>query len=160
MFKRILFAATREQTLDVAADYVADLARTHGAEVLVFCVAEVPEETYGISKKMTSDKRRANEEHEVAEKVAKWSEAEALVHGLIGEGIKAYSEVAVGRPAKEVLAAAVRFEADLIVIGAPQRSALTALLTGSVAAEVVRKADRPVLCIPYPMAGEDAAEPS
>lgn len=56
-------------------------------------------------------------------------------------------EIAVGRPAEEILAARERLSADLIVIGSRGADALGRAILGSVAGAVVRNAPCPVLVV-------------
>lgn len=56
-----------------------------------------------------------------------------------------------GSPVAEILKAAEHEDVDVIVIGSHGRSALTKLLTGSVAEGVMRKATCPVLIVKQPV---------
>src|SRR5205814_7121380 len=58
--------------------------------------------------------------------------------------------VAVGNPANEVLSLARALNCDVIVMGTHGRTGLDRLLTGSVAEEVLRKADCPVMVVRTP----------
>lgn len=55
-----------------------------------------------------------------------------------------------GEPAHEIVALAKKVEADLIVMGTHGRTGLFRLLMGSVAEQVVRKAECPVLALRQP----------
>jgi universal stress protein A len=57
-----------------------------------------------------------------------------------------------GQPAAEIVAHAARSGADLLVVGAHGHSAVSRLMLGSVAEQVVRRAPCPVLVVP-PAAG-------
>lgn len=60
------------------------------------------------------------------------------------------TEMREGKPATLILEAAVRHQADLIVIGTHGRGGIEDLFLGSVAARVVRKAHCPVMTIRGP----------
>lgn len=69
----------------------------------------------------------------------------------------------IGIPAEEILAFAKTCNADFIVMGTHGRTGLSRLLMGSVAEEVVRKADCPVVTIKQPAKigeGADVEDPS
>jgi len=71
-----------------------------------------------------------------------WLQQLASEAGLDRPGVS--TQVKAGDPADEILAAAERLDADLIVMGSSARG-LRAALLGSVAREVIRSAKRPVL---------------
>ena len=53
-----------------------------------------------------------------------------------------------GNPVVEILAAADRINADLVVMGTHSKGALKYALLGSVAEKVLRKSHRPTLVVP------------
>lgn len=65
-------------------------------------------------------------------------------------GIEVTSEVRVGSAAPELVEAAVKQGAGLIVIGTRGRSGLSRLLAGNTAEALVRETPVPVLCVPVP----------
>jgi nucleotide-binding universal stress UspA family protein len=67
--------------------------------------------------------------------------------GLRARGVEASWEVRVGRPEKEILAAARCAGADLIAMSTHGRSGVERLLFGSVAEQVLRQAEIPVFLI-------------
>lgn len=71
------------------------------------------------------------------------------------EGVEVQGELLEGVPAEEIVEAARRRDADLVVVGTLGRSGVRHLLQGSVAGKVVRLSRRPVLTI-----GPDDAPPS
>jgi nucleotide-binding universal stress UspA family protein len=54
-----------------------------------------------------------------------------------------------GKPAEEIVRRAREIGAELIVLGTHGRSGLAHALFGSVAEQVVRRADRPVVMVPF-----------
>lgn len=65
-------------------------------------------------------------------------------------GVTVTTLTRAGRPASEILDAAAEGAVDLIVLGTHSRTRVDRLAMGSVAAAVVRDADRPVLTVPSP----------
>ncbi len=64
--------------------------------------------------------------------------------------VKFEHHLVVGDPAREIVRLAAGEGADLIVMGTHGRGGLTRLLMGSVAEEVVRRAECPVLTVKQP----------
>ena len=62
------------------------------------------------------------------------------------------AEVARGDPARSIVSAAKRVNADLIVMGTHGHGAMYNLLVGSVTKGVIKHSARPVLLIPAPRA--------
>jgi nucleotide-binding universal stress UspA family protein len=81
-------------------------------------------------------------------------------------GLRTERRFVEGDPAEEILRAAREAGADLIIMGTHGRTGLSRLLMGSVAEQVVRRADCPVLTVkaPFPVAASAAqavpAEPA
>ena len=77
--------------------------------------------------------------------------ARAMLHDLVDragkEGLEAHAELADGVPFIEIIEAARRNEADLIVMGTHGRSGFSRMMLGSQAERVVRTAPCPVLTI-------------
>ena len=69
----------------------------------------------------------------------------------------AETRVAVGRPATEILAAARKAEAQLIVIGAAHRTRIGSKLFGKTG-QLLRDAQCPVLAVPVPDAAKRGIE--
>lgn len=66
---------------------------------------------------------------------------------LMKEGLRVNTEVLTGAPAEQILAAAHAHNVDVIIMGTHGRSGPARWLLGSVADEVVRHTDRPVLLV-------------
>jgi nucleotide-binding universal stress UspA family protein len=62
-------------------------------------------------------------------------------------GCKVHTELRAGAPAREILAAAKEYEAELVVIASHGHGNLHSLLIGSVADRVIRMAECPVLTV-------------
>jgi nucleotide-binding universal stress UspA family protein len=76
--------------------------------------------------------------------------AEAHLNGIV---------IAVGRPAAEIVKAARRLSADLIVLGTHGRSGAAKVFFGSTTAQVLRHAPAPVLAVPATAMWPDSSWP-
>lgn len=85
-------------------------------------------------------------ETELERKASGWLESRLTETGI--EGVEAH--VALGDPPLEILAAAERLGADLLILGTRAAGAAGRLLMGSVARQVVRGARCPVWLVPLP----------
>jgi nucleotide-binding universal stress UspA family protein len=56
-------------------------------------------------------------------------------------------ELALGRPAREIVALAARFDVDLVLVGSHGRRGLSKFFSGSVSEKVVRRAGCPVIVV-------------
>lgn len=72
---------------------------------------------------------------------------DAIRAGLESDGLQVRTLLAEGAPVQEILRAADREDAGLIVIGSQGRTALAEVLLGSVSAEVIRQARQAVLVV-------------
>jgi nucleotide-binding universal stress UspA family protein len=115
----------------------AKLARQSRAEVLVLSVRE---RTY--TRGLAWDVRQPGE---IAETVSR------AIYELGRAGVRARGLIRTarsGRVADEIVYAAHKHHADEIVIGTSRRSWLAGLLMGSVATQVLRRSDLPVIAVP------------
>ena len=118
-----------------ALERVADLLRDAATVVLV----TVAEPLYADPRAGAPvDPREADERDQTL------SEGKAL---LAARGIAAQTLPAVGDPAKTILEAARKADADLIVVGNRGRGLVARTLLGSVSSKVAQDADRSVLIV-------------
>jgi len=139
MYDTVLLAVDESDLSARATTAAGDLARLSGGRVHVVHVRE---------HQVVVAKGGGTFEIEDA------GEAEALaarsVARLTELGVAADTEVvraAVGHVAEEVVAAAGRVGADVIVLGSHGRAGVKALVLGSTAYKVIHLADRPVLVV-------------
>ena len=137
--KHILLAIDRGAPSWAATRLAIHLAPRLNAAVTVFSVV-LP----GARRAAANDVRRREYEavHELVNDVVK---------ELVVAGVKAKGEVRSckgGEVAREILVAATRVDADLLVMGSRARGELTGLLLGSVSDEVARGAGCPVVIVP------------
>jgi nucleotide-binding universal stress UspA family protein len=114
------------------------LARRLDAEVLFVAVQHAPRPPFGVPPYYIADP----DAHHYAVATIEAALAEARDHVVPARG-----EVLTPSldPAHEILEAACRIDADLIVVGSRGRGAIAGAILGSVSRAVVRHADRPVL---------------
>ena len=122
--RTVLLAVDKSERAEPAIRAAADLGRRHGARVSVLYVEPVLESP-------ASARRYVGE----------------VVGRLRAGGIDAEGEglAGVGGVPIQIVEAAERTDADVIVIGSSRRGELAAVLVGSVARELVRLTARPVL---------------
>ena len=86
------------------------------------------------------------DEDEIARKTR--AELTRFVQRVIGERSKCSYEIVTGKPAEEILKAARRLDADLIVMGTQGNRGPRRLFFGSTADAVLRRSTLPVLVVP------------
>jgi nucleotide-binding universal stress UspA family protein len=142
--KRILVPHDLEETSDDALAFACELARTFGAELLLLHVMENPflHAVFGDPRDIAASIRQR-----LSDRLT--DEERALLRAKV-----ALKES--DRPADAIVDVAKTAEIDLIVMGTHGRRAVERLITGSVAAHVVRMAPCPVLTVRPPTPRADA----
>lgn len=145
---KILYPTDFSEYSRVALPYAIDLTRQNNAELFCLHVVEMPKEEYLTSEYMVP----LNLPHVPEDKVLRTARArlEKFVSENLSEIDKITSRVLVGTPFVEIIRYAREQSIDLIVMGTHGHSALAAMLLGSVAERVVRKASCPVLTVRHP----------
>ena len=137
--RRILLATDLGSASDLAADWAFDLARTHGAALLVISVIDeddlVPAGTVGRSPRWDQIRDDRN------------AAAGRLVELGRASGIEVSFLVWTGDVADSIGSAAQAETADLVIVGSHGRGRLGRLLLGSVSEAVIRRAPCPVLVV-------------
>lgn len=145
--KRILVAVDHSESSLRAADFAAELAGAHEAEMVLLSVLDrLPDKDAGLEAFARTEGIRDPVSHftlAAAEEALAGVREMALAKGAA----KIHVEVAVGDAAEQILAYAKRGEADLIVVGTRGHGRLAGLLIGSVGLKVVSLADCPVLVV-------------
>lgn len=137
--KTIVLGYDGTEPAERALARTAELARAFDATVVVTSVAPLlvgAVAARGISGFDPADPPEAHREQ--------------LTHAakvLREQGVTAETELGAGSPAAEILEVADAREADLIVVGARERSLLERLLDPSVSSSVERRAHRDVLVV-------------
>jgi nucleotide-binding universal stress UspA family protein len=137
-FKRILLAVTNSEPCRRAVALVATLARTNSSEVCVIHLYE----RLSLGKAGFWDLETQDE--------ANWFLS--LVRAeLEHQGVKV--DVATAKTFRDeialrILSAAIEYRADVVVIGTHRKSALQAVLRGSVSHEFIHRSKIPILVVP------------
>ena len=139
-FRRILVATDFAESAERALACAVQLARRHGAELVLLHVyldlPAYPEITAGQVEAIYEEQRR-------------WIESalERRARSARSEGLLARALLRTGPAASTIVATANDEGADLLVVGTHSRSGLDRLIVGSVAERVVRLATCPVLVV-------------
>lgn len=137
----ILVPVDFDQTSEQALDYAVSLAKQTGAKVTAMHV-------YGLAVLNALDAEyiptagRASQLSDEAQK-----KLDALVSPRKGLGVEVASELRVGSAPEEIVSRAHELKVDLIIVGKHTRGMLERALLGSVATQVLRSSDIPVLTV-------------
>ncbi|HTU74369.1 MAG TPA: universal stress protein [Trebonia sp.] len=121
-----------------ALAYASGLARSAHRPLLLMHVAHVPSYAGPATAELTS---LSND----TEKVEKWLRSE-LDQVAIHNGVDVYVHARQGSPARQLLAAAVEYSADALVVGAS--AGPWHYVAGSLGARLVKRARCPVIVVP------------
>ena len=134
MFRRILVPLDGSALAEAVLPRVTELAKSLGAEVLLLRVA-IAHVFPGVDP--------TEEEVRVVRGAEEY--VEAMAGKLAEKGIPVRAAVRYGKPAAEIIEHIAANEVDLVAMSTHGRSGLSRLVMGSVAEEVVRNAEVPVL---------------
>ena len=142
MAKRILVPLDRSSTAERVLPLVITLARGSGAAIRLLVVEPVPESRVGQDGRVVAyaDQEQARLEAEGLDYLR------ALTRQCGGVS-DVECVVRFGDPVDEILREAGAFDADLIAVTTGERSALGRTVLGSVAEQIVKKADAPVMLV-------------
>lgn len=150
-FQRIMVVTTVDQTLNCEIAGVAfDLAENMGGKVCLLNVVPSAFETAGLAASgpmVTAIPLVAIDNTQIIED--RRDQLEELKTAC-GSHVKTEIEVRSGQIEEVIVAYAEESDADLIIVGSPNRSWLEALLGSSVARRVTKSATCPVLVVPEP----------
>jgi universal stress protein A len=144
-FTRILIAIDFSENSECAFDYALTLATQFNAELEIVHVINEPVDLRGFYVPHISFEQL---EKEIEDGAVKMMEDFCTAH--VGEFKQYTTAIVTGIPYEEIVAAAVKSDASLIVLGTHGRTGLDRLLFGSTAERVVRSASCPVLTVRLP----------
>jgi len=139
----VVLAANADAVEPWVTEATVDFARKTGASVAVVSVDEVELERLAPAPRSVYFQQ--------AERAA-----QGAVDQLIAAGITASKTVLSGRALDRILEHAEHEKADLIVVGASDRSAVAARLLGSVPLALIERSSRPILVMTNPAHGHGA----
>jgi nucleotide-binding universal stress UspA family protein len=140
MAKRILVPLDQSRVAEIVVPLVSAIARGGGATVRLLLVAPVPGNRVSEEGRVV-----AYADQEMARLEAEGLDYLRTVEMQFGGAGDVECMVRFGDPVAEILREAEEFGADLIAVTTEGRSALGRTVLGSVAEQVVRKADAPVM---------------
>ena len=149
--RRILIATDFSDYSKEALDHAVYLAKSVNANLYLFHVFEQPLYNPAVSSRLGA------RVIDVMEWIKSMREEDRgrllrLAHEIGRKGVKVHSILKEGTPFREILKAADKVSADLIVLGTQGRTGLDRFMMGSVAERVARQAPCPVLIV-RPKAG-------
>ena len=146
--KKILYPTDFSEYSLAALPYAVSIAKQNNAELYCLHVVDMPQEEYLTSEYMVP----LNVPHVPEDKVLRTARTrmERFTKENLSEIGKVTSRVLTGVPFVEIIRYARDQSIDLIIIGTHGHSALAAMLLGTVAEKVVRKAPCPVLTVRHP----------
>ncbi|MGC4114975.1 MAG: universal stress protein [Myxococcales bacterium] len=125
-----------------AMQVAAQLAKEHGAELLLLHVYQAPGVSFPEATFLAGDEVLQQLVDMVLKSLTEWK-AEAMKAGAADVS----THTAMGTPYAEILRFAEKLDCDLVVMGTHGRTALARVFIGSVAEKVVRHAPCPVLTV-------------
>ena len=138
MFNKIVWATDGSSGADHALGYARDLARAHGAELVVVHGEEMSaaRSSIGYTRRVDEEDLEAKIKHQVAE--------------ISGSGIRVSVKVIGGHahPATLIAEVAEDVGADLVVVGTRGHTPLAGLMLGSVTDRLLHILYIPVLAVP------------
>lgn len=140
MYRRIIMPVDGSDLAEQVVPHVEALSKAFGAHVTILWVTAPVATVAGVP--VASEERWQTEDDELARPYL-----EHVQERLLAGGVDVVVERARGVPAKVILERAASSEADLIAMMTHGRSGIKRLALGSVAEEVVRHAECPVLLV-------------
>ncbi len=144
-FSNILVAVDFSENSEHAFDYAVTLASQFNAELTVLHVINEPVDLRGFYVPHISFEQLEKEIEESAVKMM-----ERFCSSRMGTFTNFRTAIVTGIPYDEIITAAARMDASLIVLGTHGRTGLDRILFGSTAERVVRSAPCPVLSVRMP----------
>jgi universal stress protein A len=144
-FTKILTAIDFSENSECAFDYALTLATKFNAELTIIHVINEPVDLRGFYVPHISFEQLEKEIEESAVKMM-----ETFCNTKLGTFTNYKTSIMTGIPYDEIIAAAARIDASLIVLGTHGRTGLDRILFGSTAERVVRSASCPVLTVRLP----------
>jgi nucleotide-binding universal stress UspA family protein len=148
MINKILYPTDFSEDSKAALPYAVSLTRQNNAELYCVHVVEMPQEEY-LSGEYMLPLNASHVSKDEFLRIARVRLDKFIVENL-SEITTVISKVITGTPFVEIIRYARDQSIDLIVMGTHGHSALAAMLLGSVAEKVVRKAPCPVLTVRDP----------
>lgn len=137
MFERILYPTDGSDPARDALEYALEVADHHGAELHVLSVADTTRDSLVRIRGDVVDALERAGQRAVSEAADRAGQ----------RGVDAVTAVRQGRPDAEILSYAEQVDAGLLVLPTRGRGVVEETLFGSVAQQVLRRSERPVLTV-------------
>jgi nucleotide-binding universal stress UspA family protein len=141
---RTIFAATDfSRTADDAVRWGASLAKSHGARLVLHpSVAAPPPPLFSPGLEISTDESQEVKRSHATAKL------ERIAEELAATGIDVQIDLGGDLGARPLLASALHYDADLLVVGTRGQRRFRRALLGSTASQLVRESPIPVLVVP------------
>lgn len=142
MLEKVLVGLDGSSTAAAAARFAMELAKPHGAKLLLLVVVPpIPmvQDFYGVG---SVDLGRLEE--------AGWAQARPVEEALREAGADVEASVRFGAPAELLARTAQEWGADLVVVGSRGQGVVRRVMLGSVSDRLVHISERPVLVFHEP----------
>jgi nucleotide-binding universal stress UspA family protein len=147
-WKTILVPHDFSSCANHAAALARDVARTHGARIVLIHVAQLP---LGLDPdSIVTPEGGAPMPARQFAVLGATEHLEDLATRIRKEGIEVRAQIMIGDTVDEIVRAADRTDADVIVMGTHGRTGVKRIVIGSVAEKVVRLSPVPVLTLREP----------
>jgi nucleotide-binding universal stress UspA family protein len=151
--KNILYATDFSKNSSYAFFYATDMAKKHGARIVILHAIE-PIPAYVEAYAAMTDEFKKKQHEEIIESVKNHlqgfcKKAEAQIGPPCVELVSKVL-VPVGYPANEILSAADEERCDVIVLGTHGKGFLAHTFLGSVSSAVLHRTRKPVFIVPLP----------
>ncbi|MBE7447573.1 MAG: universal stress protein [Kofleriaceae bacterium] len=152
MWKTILVPHDFSSCANHAAALARDVAKIHGARLILLHVAEIPPMLGPFASVVPDEGGAPINVRDYAMRSAE-AHLDDLAGRLRADGIEVSTVATTGNTAGEIAACAERERAELIVMGTHGRTGLAHVVLGSVTERVVRHSVVPVLTVRVPDQG-------
>lgn len=146
MWKKLLIPHDLSPGAARALRTAVELAKVHGAELVLVHVSELPANLKPDTLVVPPDEAGPVRVDEYTTRGAR-RQLESVAEPLRREGLTVRSLAVTGEVVGQILALASEVGADALVVGTHGRRGLPYLLLGSVAEKVIRAASVPVVCV-------------
>lgn len=141
--RRILVPTDFSVPSQEAIEYAVTLAGRFDAAIHLIHVLQDPLAAHAAWEFYIPDSPEQREQRQQEAKDRLWDIAAQYIRA----GVRITTEVRVGSPTEEIVAAATAYGSDLVVMGTHGRTGLPHLLLGSIAERIIRTAPCPVLAV-------------
>ena len=145
MFKHLLITLDGSPRAEAVIPHAIDVAKTMGAEVTLLRIVDAANSDWSergaIGKSLTSTSIKSAYVDQAK------GYLDRIAEQLRAAGVMTHAVVKQGQAAKQIVAVAKEADADVIAMATRSRRGLNKLMFGSVAEEVLRESQLPILLV-------------